>query len=86
MTLPNRRTLRTCLERVEDAAPTVAVLHVGRGDQHDDQQAEGVHEDVALAAIISHRARVPPRTDRATQTSVGGWAGSLQRQAPVAAG
>ena len=36
---------------VEDAAPTVAVLHAGRGDQHDDQPAQGVHDDVALAAV-----------------------------------
>ena len=86
MTLPNRRTLRTCLERVEDAAPTVAVLHANRGGQHDDQQAEGVHETVALAAIICHRARRSSANRPGKLTSVGGWAGSLQRQVAVAAG
>ena len=29
----------------------VAVLHTGGGDQHDQQQPEGVHGDVALAAV-----------------------------------
>jgi hypothetical protein len=32
-------------------APAVAVLHAGRGHQYHDEQADGVNDDVACAAV-----------------------------------
>ena len=44
---------------LQQAPPAVAVLHTGRGDQHDQEQPEGVGDDVALGAVRSFPASYP---------------------------